>query len=124
MLGLSATVVDAFIGGKEGADLFLIERPGLGFDAVTYAGAFNSSLDQAGVLQLFEVLGYGWLSEPQDFDQVTVDASVGLDQVLDDGNPRRMGQGLHYGGEFVLLICEYLGFGQTHAIIVSLQYYD
>src|SRR5258708_1683956 len=48
--GLAAAVVGAFVGGEEGADVFLVEGPSLRFDAVAYAGGFDGPLDQAAVL--------------------------------------------------------------------------
>src|SRR5579859_5312286 len=121
---LSAAVVCAFVGGEQGADLFLIQGPGLRLDAIANTRAFDGPLDQAGILQLLQMLGYGWLRQPQLFDQVAVDTGIGLYQVLNNGDPRRMGQGLHHGGKFVLLVGEYFGFSQPHSLIVSLQYYD
>ncbi|WP_315825062.1 hypothetical protein [Paraflavitalea speifideiaquila] len=70
------------------------------------------------------MLGYGWLRQAQDLDQVAVDAGVGFEEVLDDGDTGGMRQGLHHGGELVLLVGKYFGFGQAHVLIASLQYYD
>ena len=54
--GLAAAIVCAFVGCKERADLFLIKGPGLWFDAVADAGAFDGALDEAGAFEFFQVL--------------------------------------------------------------------
>lgn len=122
--GLATAVVGAFVCGEQGADVLLVERPGLWIDAVAYAGAFNGALDEACVFQLFEVLGDGRLGQPQDLHKVAIDTGISLDQMLDDSDTSRVGEGLHHARELVLLIGEYFGFGQAHVSIVSLQYYD
>src|ERR1700744_5222962 len=93
---LSAAVVGGFVGGEQGADLFLIHGPRLRLYAIAHTGSLDGALDQAGGLQFLQVLGYGRLRQAQDLYQVAVDTGVGLDQVLDDGDPDRMGQGLHH----------------------------
>ena len=64
------------------------------------------------------------LGQAQFFDQLAVHTGIGPDQVLDDGDPGRMGQGLHHTRELVLFVGKYFGSGQAHMSIVSLQYYD
>jgi hypothetical protein len=81
--------------------------PDLGVYAVTNAGSFYGSLDEAGVFQFFEVLADGSLGKAQFFHQVAADAGLGFDQVLDDGDPRRVGQRLHHGCQFILFVAEY-----------------
>lgn len=111
---LAATVVWAFVGGEEGAEFLLVEAPGLWIDAVAYAGAFDSSLDEAGVLQLLEVLGDGRLGEAQFLYEVAIDAGICLYQVLDDGYAGGMRKRLHHSGKLVLFVGEYLGSRQAH----------
>src|ERR1700754_185416 len=108
--GLSAAVVRTFVGGKQGADLFLVHGPCLRLDAVANTGALDGSLDQACGLQFLQVLGYGRLCQAQDPDQIAIDAGVGLDQVLDDGNAGGVRQGLHHGSQLILLVGKYFRF--------------
>lgn len=118
MRRLPAAVVRAFVGGKEGADLFLITGPGLRLDAIADAGAFDRALDQAGGFEFLQVLRNCRLSQTEHFDQVAIDTGVCFNQMLNDRDPGRVGQRLHHGSELVLLVGEYLGFGQAHVFIV------
>jgi hypothetical protein len=120
----AGTVIASFIGCEKGAEFFMVLRPGLGFDTVTYAGAFDGSLDETGVFEFFQVLGDGGLGQAEFFHKVAVDAGIAPDQVLDDGDPGGMGEGLHHAGQLVLFVGEYFGPGQTHWVIALLQYYD
>jgi hypothetical protein len=121
---LTGAVLVVFISGKEGSKFFLVLCPGLGVDAIAHAGAFDSTLNQTGVLQLFEMLRDGGLGEAELVHQLPANAGIGLDQGLDDGDAGRVGEGLHHARELVLFVGEYFGFGQAHVVIVSLQYYD
>ena len=56
------------------------------------------------------------------FRALPVDAGIGFDQVLDDGDAGGVGQGLHHAGELVLLVGEYFWLREAHVLIVSLQY--
>src|SRR5258708_23636624 len=99
---LSAAVLPSFIGSEQSPDLLLILGPGPGINTITYAGAFNGSLDQAGILQFFEMLGDRRLSQTQFFDQLAVNAVICLDQILNDGDSGPVSQGLHHGLQLVL----------------------
>jgi hypothetical protein len=108
---LTGAIVVSFIGGEEGSEVFLILCPGLGIDTITHTRAFDSAFDQAGSLQLFQVLGNSGLGQAKFVNQVSTDTGVAPDEVLNDGDPGRVSQSLHHGGELILLVGEYFGFG-------------
>jgi len=53
------------------------------------------------------VLGDGGLGQAEFIYEVAADTGVGPDEVLYDGDPGGMGQGLHHGGEVVLFVGKY-----------------
>jgi hypothetical protein len=110
---------------KEAAEQVFVLFPDLGIDAVGYAGAFDGALDDPGVFQLFEVLGGGGLGKAEFFYQAAGDAGVLFHQVLQDGDPRRVRDGLGHVGYVVLLFGEEIRFCGAHIvylIIAILRY--
>jgi len=103
---------------KEEVELFFEPEPYFFVDAVAYAGAFDIAFDKAGAFELFKVLRYGGLGQSQLFYQVVADTGILPDDVLQDGNTGRVGQGLEHGSYLVLLVGKYFGPGYAHYIAV------
>jgi hypothetical protein len=121
---ISAAAGVAFKGSKQAVELFFEGLPCFGVNAITNGGAFHGALDKAGSLQLTQVLRDGSLRQPELFYQVAADAGIGLNDMLQDGDPGRVRHGLQHCGQLVLVIGEYFGFGDAHFLFVLLQYYD
>jgi len=109
---------------EKGVEQVFVLFPDFGVDAVADAGAFYGSLDDAGIFQLFEVLGNGGLGEAEFFDQAAADAGVFFHEVLQDGDAGRVGNSLGHDGDVVLLFGEKGCLCGAHDLILLLQYYD
>jgi hypothetical protein len=48
------------------------------------------------------------------FYEVTADAGIGFDKVLDDADAGRVGKGFHHAGQLVLFIGEVFGSCEAH----------
>jgi hypothetical protein len=82
--------------------------PHFGIDAIAYAGTIDASLDKPGRLQFFQMLADGGLRQAQFLYQVAINAGIHFNQVLNNGDPRRMGEGLHHGSQLILPAAEYV----------------
>jgi hypothetical protein len=100
----SATFFPAFICCEQGPEFLLVMSPGLRVQAITAAGPFNRTPDKPCRFQFFQVLGNGGLRQTQFVHQVAADAGIRFDQVLDDGDPGRVGKGFHHLRQPVLLV--------------------
>lgn len=109
----SATILFV-VGDKEVLEGGLKLIPDFGIDAIAYAGSLDGALYQPGVLQFLEVLRNGGLGETEFIHQVATDTGIGPDQVLNDGNTCRVGQGLHHLRKLILLVGEYFCFCESH----------
>ena len=83
---------------KELIHFFLIEFPDFLINTVADACPFDRSLDQSGIFELFQMLGDGRLCKTEFVHKVTADAGVGFNDLLNDGDPGRVGQGLEEVG--------------------------
>ena len=110
----SAAIVHILPGIEKSAELRLDLFPFGGVDAIAHGGAFHGSAYKAKGFQLFEVLGNGGLGQAQFLDQVAVDALVGAHQILQNGDTRRMPEGLGQRRQFVLSFGEEFSFGDAH----------
>ena len=83
-------------------------------NAITDAGPVHIALNQPHAAKLFQMLGNGGLCQPDLLHQVPADTGIYTEKVLQDGNARRVGKHLGDQGQFILLLGEYFGLGQSH----------
>ena len=114
---MSAATVVGDVFEKRVEKVFVL-LPGLWLNAVANGSAFNRALYETSSLQLFQVLRDRSLSEAQFFNEVAAYASIDLDQMLQDGNPRRMRNRLCHRRNLVLALGEQFGFRQSHFIAI------
>ena len=97
----------AAVGGHVGHQFPQVLRqgvPSFGVDAVADTRALDGSLDQPGVLQFPEVLAHRGLGEAQFIHEQAVHAGAFLDEVLQDGDARRMPEHFRQCGDAVLAV--------------------
>jgi hypothetical protein len=109
----AARIIDGF-DIQEGRQLSAEPCPYFRIDTVADAGAFDGSLNEAGVFQFFEVLRDGGLCQSEFIHDVSADAFVTFEEGLQDGDPGGVGHGFEHGGQFVLFGGEDFGFGGAH----------
>jgi len=71
-----------FITHKKGIQYRFKLLPDFGIDAITNTGPFDGPLNQTGVFQFFQVLGYRRLSEAKFVYQITTNTGIALDNML------------------------------------------
>jgi hypothetical protein len=85
--------------------------PIVSVDAIAHLGSFHAAFDEAQLLQLFEVLGNGRLSQANFSHQVSTDAGVQCKQMLQNGYPGWVSEDFGEQGDLILPVSEHLGFG-------------
>src|SRR5689334_23332130 len=85
-----------------GIQIFPECSPGYRINAVAYAVAFHLAFDQAGGFQRFQVLGNGGLGEGKLPDEVVADTCIYFEEVVYDGDARRVAQGFSHSCQVVL----------------------
>jgi hypothetical protein len=84
--------------------------PNFGVDAVGYAGGFYRAWMIKAFLSSLKMLRGGGLGKAKFFHEAAGGAGVLLDQVLQDGNPGRVGYGFSHVSNVVLLFGKKVGF--------------
>jgi hypothetical protein len=107
--------------GEQAFKFFSDFCPFFKIDAIAKACSFNGSLNQIEIFELPKVLADGGLCKAQFRNQVGIDAGLGMNQVLQDGNAGWVPEHFGQEGQFILLVGKKICFGNSHK---TSQYYD